>query len=705
MNRIGYVLKVYPRLSQTFVVNELRAHEAAGLPLVVFSLRRPKDSDRAVVEPPLAAEVVQLEGPDSELPAQLARAARERGITHLHAHFAKLATRVAREAARTLGVPYSFTAHARDIFEQSVDPAALAERIREASAVVTVSRFNVDFLEESYGRRAALVYNGLPLEAFPYASPAAREPVVLAVGRLIEKKGFLDLVDAAAILAREGVAFRCDVVGEGEQRDELVERIARHGLQDRVRLLGARSPEQVKTHMREAAVLAVPCVIAADGDRDGLPTVMLEAMALGTPCVGTDVTGIPEALTDDVTGLGVPQRDPAALAAALRRLLEDGALRVRLAEGARALIERRFSSAANTRRLRALWGAEPLRVLFRVYNRRGLGHWMRGLNIAREILALEPRTEVRFFTRSAPPFPLDDPRIVQHTASNPEAMDQLPPELAGFAPDVIVDDTMPPTALTHEGARHAFVMRRCAEERQRQVFAHPSLAGMDAIVVPHTPDEFSYDLPAALVERTTFVGPIARRASDERMAALRARLGIAPDGFCLLSTPGGGGFADDVERFVEVARRVHARLVGRLHGFRHVLVLGPNATLEVTPVDGDMVVLAAEPEMASLIGTADAVISAGGYNSVSEIRLERRPAFFLPGHRTHDDQLQRVEDLAARGFAEVLDAYAPDDAAERIAAACLDPARLAAMREAYTRDTFTTGNRRAAELVLACARR
>ena len=456
--------------------------------------------------------------------------------------------------------------------------------------------------------------------------------------------------------------------------------------------------------MRASAVLAVPCVVAGDGDRDGLPTVLLEAMALGTPCVGTDVTGIPEALVDEVTGLGVPQRDPAALAAALQRLLTDAALRVRLAEAARALVERRFSSAANTRRLRALWGATPLRVLFRVYNRRGLGHWMRGLNIARELLALEPTTEVRFFTRSAPPFAIDDPRIRHTVTSDPEAMDVLPPELAAFAPDIIVYDTMPPARLTTEGARHVFVMRRCAPERQAEVFAHRVLPAMDAIIVPHTPEEFGYPLPSARVARTTFVGPIARRASVERMAALRSRLGLEPGAFVLVSTPGGGGFAEDSARFVDIACRAHRRLSGALPDFRHVLVLGPNSTITAEPVDGAMFVLASEPEMASLIATADAVISAGGYNSVSEIRLERVPAFFLPGHRTHDDQRERVAMLAARGLAEVVDDSDVERAAAQIASACLDAARLAAMRAAYSHDTFETGNRRAAEVVRSCAR-
>jgi UDP-N-acetylglucosamine:LPS N-acetylglucosamine transferase len=135
-----------------------------------------------------------------------------------------------------------------------------------------------------------------------------------------------------------------------------------------------------------------------------------------------------------------------------------------------------------------------------------------------------------------------------------------------------------------------------------------------------------------------------------------------------------------------------------------VLVLGPNSTITAPPVDDAMIVLASEPEMASLIATSSAVVSAGGYNSVSEIRLERVPAFFLPGHRTHDDQRERVALLAARGFAEVIDESSTGSAAEHIANACLDAARLAAMRAAYANDTFETGNRRAAEVVRTCAR-
>src|SRR5262249_43998959 len=154
-----------------------------------------------------------------------------------------------------------------------------------------------------------------------------------------------------------------------------------------------------------------------------------------------------------------------------------------------------------------------------------------------------------------------------------------------FAPDVIVDDTVPPARLSGDGARHVFVMRRSAAERQAQVLAHESVRAMDQVIVPHTRAEFGDELPVELAARTAFLGPIVRRAAPAAMAALRARLGLRSEGFCLVSTPGGGGFGEDSARFVEVARRVHERLARELEGFRHVLVLGPNSTLAVEPVD------------------------------------------------------------------------------------------------------------------------
>jgi colanic acid/amylovoran biosynthesis glycosyltransferase len=212
-------------------------------------------------------------------------------------------------------------------------------------------------LQRTYGAAAARVeriYNGLDLELFPQTSPAARAPLIVAVGRLVEKKGFGDLVEACALLAGRGVAFECDIIGTGPLEPPLQALILARRLQEHVHLLGPRPRSEVVALVRDASAFAAPCVVAADGDRDGLPTVLVEAMALGTPCVSTDVTGIPELLGDDC-GIVVPQRDPASLAAALERLLSDNAVRVRVATRARARVEADFDIRCTAARLRTIF--------------------------------------------------------------------------------------------------------------------------------------------------------------------------------------------------------------------------------------------------------------------------------------------------------------------------------------------------------------
>ena len=390
--KIGYVIKSYPRFSQTFIVNEILAHEAAGLDIEIFSLRPARDEPRHASVARVRAPVTYLPGPETgadelwrEIAAAakrnpalgerltacageaagdvyqalvLARLAAERGITHLHAHFGNVATAVARLAAGFAGIPYSFTAHARDIFHQKVVPAQLARKLGEAKAVVTVSEYNLKFLRGRYGDDAARVrriYNGLDMKDFAYDEPRERPPVIISVGRLVEKKGFPDLIEACAELARRGVQFRCDLIGDGPLEGALASRIAELGLGDRVRLLGLRRQDEVKRLVQGAAAMAAPCVVGEDGDMDGLPTVILEAMALGTPCVGTDVTGIPEVLHDGATGLMVPQHDPARLADALQRLLADAGLRSTLAGAARRLMEEEFDIHRNAARIRAVF--------------------------------------------------------------------------------------------------------------------------------------------------------------------------------------------------------------------------------------------------------------------------------------------------------------------------------------------------------------
>jgi glycosyltransferase involved in cell wall biosynthesis len=397
--RVGYVVKRYPRFSETFIVREILAHERAGLDVEIFTLRPSTDAnyqdliarvrgrvthlylspegvawttltansfwqvlrETAAAVPGFWAALAEADDGDARdiyEAAVLAREVRRKNIGHLHAPFASDACTVARLAARFAGIPYSFTARAKDIFHESVRPDDLRRKLRDAAGVVTISRFHLDYLRRTYGPLAAHVqqiYNGLDLEEFPYRPPLDRPPVILGVGRLVEKKGFADLVEACALLADQGRTFHCRIIGSGPLEEELRARVDRHGLQGRVELVGPLPQCEVAREMQQAAALAMPCVVGGDGDRDGLPNVIQEALALGTPVVSTDVTGIPEVVRDGETGLQVPQRDPAALAAALGRLLADPQLRLRLTSGARRLIEAEFDINCNTEERRALF--------------------------------------------------------------------------------------------------------------------------------------------------------------------------------------------------------------------------------------------------------------------------------------------------------------------------------------------------------------
>jgi glycosyltransferase involved in cell wall biosynthesis len=395
-HRIAYVLKMYPRFSETFIVSEILAREAAGEQIVIFSLRPPIDArfhpelarvqapviqvgrsssprrlwetwGAAMAAPELArgmsAHLDELVGAgvdDAEQALAVAMLAREHGVTHLHAHFASMATTVARLAGLLTGLPYSFTAHAKDIFHRDVQDEDLARKLREADHAVTISEYNREHLRSRFGARDTagleLVRNGLELERFPYrhrAEPAAA-PVLLGVGRLVEKKGFDQLIDVVHALRAEGRQVRAEIVGDGPLREELAARIAERGLEQHVRLLGPRTQEEVR-HLLEAADLFVaPFVIGADGNADGLPTVLLEAMATGIPCVAASVTAVGEVILDGRTGWLVPTGDLPALVDAVREALDPATDRLARTDAARELVAAEYDSRSQARRLRTL---------------------------------------------------------------------------------------------------------------------------------------------------------------------------------------------------------------------------------------------------------------------------------------------------------------------------------------------------------------
>jgi colanic acid/amylovoran biosynthesis glycosyltransferase len=402
VGRVAYVVKRFPRYSETFIVNEILAHEAAGLEIEIFSIRPPNDThfqdllsrvrapvhylpSEALRAPDLwsavqrAAEAIPdvwqrlagAHGNDARDVYQgllLAREIRIRRISHIHAHFAGLTTSVTRLAALFSGVPFTFTAHAKDIFHEAVSVEDLRRKMTDAAATVTVSDYNVEHLKSVCGsaaERTVRIYNGIDLDRFTFHPPEDRSsPLrIVGVGRLVEKKGFADLIRACALLARSR-SVTCEIIGTGELENELRNMIAQHELSSHVRLLGPRPQAEVIEAVRNAAIFAAPCIVGSDGNRDGLPTTLLEAMALGTPCIATDVTAIPEVIRDGVTGILVRQGDVTGLANGLMLLLSVAELRAKLAREARALIEREFNIHANTARLRSLFGVavEPIEV-------------------------------------------------------------------------------------------------------------------------------------------------------------------------------------------------------------------------------------------------------------------------------------------------------------------------------------------------------
>jgi glycosyltransferase involved in cell wall biosynthesis len=283
----------------------------------------------------------------------LAMLAQSTGVSHLHAHFGSNATTAALLASRISGIAYSFTAHARDIFHTYVsadaDAAMRRRKIAEAQFVATVSDHNRHHLIELAGRRAAhrihRVYNGVDLARFrPNPDIPRDQGLLLSIGRLIEKKGFVDLLEACRILRDRGIPFRCLIVGDGPLRNVLQQKINDWGLASVIQLLGWLPQEQVIGLMRRAAVHVLACVVAESGDRDGLPTVLLEALAIGLPCVSTTLAGIPEIIDDNVSGLLVPPRSPRELADAIARLLQDPELQTRFARLGHAKAKRDFAA-------------------------------------------------------------------------------------------------------------------------------------------------------------------------------------------------------------------------------------------------------------------------------------------------------------------------------------------------------------------------
>lgn len=391
--KLAYIIGSYPALTTTFIDREILLLREWGVDLKVVSIRRSK-SKLSVEQESIQREVTYLlpvnfwhliiahllfvttkfrtfwqtlfylvQRPHPNLKARLktilhfgegvyaAYWLRNGGYEHIHAHFADRAATIALVASRLLDIRYSLTAHAMDIY---VNPVLLPEKISGASFVATCTAYNQAYLHGllSNGAREKIkcIYHGLdtrPYQPSTNGSQTKDAPVILAVGQLKEKKGFTYLLQACRNLKEKGYQFTCQIVGDGPLRDDLESQVCKLAIEDVVELCGALPHEKVIDRFSQAAIFVLPAVTGSDGDRDGIPNVILEALAMQLPVVSTDHSGIPEVIVDGKNGLLVKSKDVTALTNALTCLIEQPELRQYLGKNGRQTVLEKFDLPAN----------------------------------------------------------------------------------------------------------------------------------------------------------------------------------------------------------------------------------------------------------------------------------------------------------------------------------------------------------------------
>jgi colanic acid/amylovoran biosynthesis glycosyltransferase len=292
----------------------------------------------------------------------LARIAARDGVDHVHAHFASHAATAAWVVHRLTGIPFSFTAHANDLF---VAPVVLDRKVADARFVIAISEYNRRLLGERdpSPRRLEVVHCGVDTDLHAWRDPGSRDPDrVVCVAGLFPKKGHVHLIDALALVAERRPDIALELVGEGPERGRILQRARERGVAGRVSLLGALSSEDVRATVAGAGVFVLSAVRLSSGRMEGIPVALMEAMAAGVPVVSTRLSGIPELVQDGVTGLLAEPGDPRSLAAAMERVLEDEALAARLALGARELVVRSFSLTREAARLGDLFAESVQRA-------------------------------------------------------------------------------------------------------------------------------------------------------------------------------------------------------------------------------------------------------------------------------------------------------------------------------------------------------
>jgi len=347
VQRVAYVVNVFPKLSESFIANEMAEVLRRGVELRVLSLNRPaEDLRHGIVQRAGLDRYVSYDG--EPFADELLRFRPQ----IIHAHFARKATAKARSLAAGLGVPYSFTAHRYDIYSRPPDD--FHERAMGAGAFVTVSEANADYIISTFGvprTRIHIIPCGVDTERFSPGVSKIDPPHVVCIARLQAVKNHILLLEACSVLRERHVAFRCVLLGDGEERDAIATAITRRNLEGLVILHGAAEQDEVRDWLRRAAVCAL------SSHSEGMPVSLMEAAACGVPAVATAVGGVPELVEHGQTGLVVPAGDPQALADALECLLRDEAVRERMGHAARERAVARFSVINQVDRLLDVWSA------------------------------------------------------------------------------------------------------------------------------------------------------------------------------------------------------------------------------------------------------------------------------------------------------------------------------------------------------------
>ena len=401
--RIAYIVRAYPRLSETFIVQEVLQMEARGAKLIIFAFKNPGETMHNPAESLVEAPVYYLEPTTLRgwfglvpehlrliaasplryaqtlillfqsviaggrfkpffLSAGLTRQIRDLGIQHVHAHFANKPTALARYASVLMQVPFSFTGHAKDIYLSN--PESIAGKAIRASFITTCTEYNADYLRSillpADRPKVRTVYHGVDTARFPFHTRKSVRavPTIVSVGRLVPKKGHKNVIAAAGILRDRGIEFRLDIYGQGDLRAELHAQIEELNLASTVRLHGARTQDELIHIYDRADAFVLAPVVTPNGDRDGIPNVLLEAMSTGLPAVSTSISGIPEVIEHGVNGLLVPSENALAVADALALLIGDESLRARLGKAAADTVRARYDSTVNAEHMATLLGLQ-----------------------------------------------------------------------------------------------------------------------------------------------------------------------------------------------------------------------------------------------------------------------------------------------------------------------------------------------------------